>query len=107
MGYSPPFQDDEKKSSCHLYALRVQNVSEKERDKIIELISKDGVAVNVHFQPLPLLSLFKEKGFNINNYPVAFDNYKREISLPIYPQLNDEQLLYIVNTVTNAVETVI
>ncbi len=103
----PPFEDDKKKSSCHLYALRVQNVSEKERDKIIELISKDGVAVNVHFQPLPLLSLFKEKGFDINNYPVAFDNYKREISLPIYPQLNDEQLLYIVNTVTNAVESVI
>lgn len=103
----PPFQNDYKKSSCHLYALRVQNVSESDRDKIIELISKEGVAVNVHFQPLPLLSLFKEKGFSINNYPLAYDNYKGEISLPIYPQLSEEQLNYIVKVVSKAVETVI
>ena len=103
----PPFENDKKKSSCHLYALRIRNINEKERDKIIEIISKNGVAVNVHFQPLPLLSFFKGKGFNIDNYPIAYNNYKGEISLPIYPQLNSEQLLYIVNTVSNAVESVI
>jgi dTDP-4-amino-4,6-dideoxygalactose transaminase len=103
----PPFKNAEKKSSCHLYALRVKNISEENRDKIIELISKKGVAVNVHFQPLPLLSLFKEKGFSINNYPIAYNNYKGEISLPIYPQLNNEQLLYIVNMVSNSIEMVI
>ena len=94
-------------SSCHLYALRVENIDEVQRDKIIEIISKVGVAVNVHFQPLPLLSLFKEKGYDIVHYPIAYDNYKREISLPIYPQLSEVQLNYIVKTVSKAVESVI
>ena len=103
----PPFTNSNKKSSCHLYALRINDATEEQRDKIIERISENGVAVNVHFQPLPLLSLFKEKGFDINNYPVAFNNYKSEISLPIYPQLTEEQLKHIVDTVTKAVESVI
>ncbi|GAA3788313.1 DegT/DnrJ/EryC1/StrS family aminotransferase [Corallibacter vietnamensis] len=100
----PPYKDNKKLSSCHLYALRVHDISEEKRDKIIDAISKEGVAVNVHFQPLPLLTLFKEMGYNINNYPVAYNNYKAEISLPIYPQLNDNELHYIVNTIAKAVE---
>jgi dTDP-4-amino-4,6-dideoxygalactose transaminase len=103
----PPFQSKTSKSSCHLFALRIKNITELERDKIIELISKEGVAVNVHFQPLPILSLFKNKGFDINDFPVAYNNYKNEISLPIYPQLTNEQLLHIVNSVSKAVNTVI
>lgn len=103
----PPYKNDVKESSCHLYALRVKNICEEQRDKIIELISKEGVAVNVHFQPLPLLTLFKEKGFNIKDFPIAYNNYKCEISLPIYPQLNIEQLNYIVNAVAKSVESVI
>lgn len=103
----PPFSDNEKKSSCHLYALRIKDINEAQRDKIIEIISQNGVAVNVHFQPLPLLHLFKNKGYNIKNYPVAYDNYKREISLPIYPQLGKVQLEYITKTVASAVESVL
>ncbi len=103
----PPFISTDKKSSCHLYALRIKNITEEQRDNIIELISNDGVSVNVHFQPLPILSLFKAKGYDIKKFPVAFNNYKSEISLPIYPQLNHEQLNYIVNTVSRAVETVL
>ena len=67
---------------------------------------KKGVAVNVHFQPLPLLSLFKSLGYKIEDYPKAFDNYKSEISLPIYPQLTQEQLDYIVKTINDAVESI-
>lgn len=103
----PLFKNNEKESSCHLYALRIKDATEEQRDKIIELISQEGVAVNVHFQPLPLLKLFKDKGYDIHDFPVAFNNYKQEISLPIYPQLNKDQLNYIVKTVTNAVESVI
>ncbi|HLV38837.1 DegT/DnrJ/EryC1/StrS aminotransferase family protein [Xanthomarina sp.] len=101
----PPYKSDDKTSSCHLYALRIKDISESERDAIIDKISKEGVAVNVHFQPLPMLSLFKEMGFDIDNYPVAYNNYKSEISLPIYPQLTKNELEYIVSTVTNAVES--
>lgn len=101
----PPFQNSDKVSSCHLYALRIKDVTEAQRDAIIEKISKDGVAVNVHFQPLPLLSLFKSYGYRIEDYPKAYNNYKAEISLPIYPQLTQEQLDYIVNVISNAVES--
>ncbi|MDO6596782.1 DegT/DnrJ/EryC1/StrS aminotransferase family protein [Oceanihabitans sp. 2_MG-2023] len=101
----PPFQNEEKTSSCHLYALRIKNASETQRDIIIDKISKEGVSVNVHFQPLPLLSLFKSYGYKIEDYPNAFNNYKAEISLPIYPQLTGKELQYIVSTITNAVES--
>lgn len=103
----PPYQSKDKNSSCHLYALRIKSISEKTRDEIIDKISANGVSVNVHFQPLPTLSLFKELGYKIKNYPVAFNNYKSEISLPIYPQLTKEQLNYIVNTIKEAVESTI
>ncbi|MDD4544956.1 MAG: DegT/DnrJ/EryC1/StrS family aminotransferase, partial [Bacteroidales bacterium] len=54
------------------------------------------IATNVHYIPMPMLTLFKEMGYKIEDYPVAFENYKREISLPIYPQLTDIQIDYIV-----------
>jgi dTDP-4-amino-4,6-dideoxygalactose transaminase len=100
----PPYKNDLKISSCHLYALRINGISEETRDKIIESISETGVAVNVHFQPLPLLTLFKNKGYSIANYPKAYKNYKSEISLPIYPQLTEVELEHIVKSVANAVE---
>ncbi|USD24833.1 DegT/DnrJ/EryC1/StrS family aminotransferase [Flagellimonas marinaquae] len=93
-------------SSCHLYALRIKDIEEVQRDQIIDLISQKNVAVNVHFQPLPLLSLFKEMGYDIKDFPLAFNQYKNEISLPIYPQLKDEEVKYICQTVSEAVENV-
>ena len=104
---TPPYKNEYRESSCHLYALRIKNITESIRDLIIEKITKQGVAVNVHFQPLPMLTIFKEMGFKIENYPIAYDNYKCEISLPIYPQLRKDQLNYIIRTVENAVESTI
>lgn len=88
-------------SSCHIFPLRLKINDEIYRDKFIESLSTSGISVNVHFIPLPLLSLFKEKGFNIKNFPVAEKTYINEISLPIYPQLTDEQVDYISNTILN------
>ena len=101
----PPYKSNDKVSSCHLFALRLSEFSEAKRDDIIDKISKKGVAVNVHFQPLPLLSLFKEMDYSITDYPSAYKNYKNEISLPIYPQLTKEELNFIVNTVMEAVDS--
>jgi dTDP-4-amino-4,6-dideoxygalactose transaminase len=103
----PPYHKQNCTSSFHLYPLRIKGISESQRDLIIEKITETGVAVNVHFQPLPLLSLFKNNGYEIKNYPVAYDNYSREISLPIYPQLTPEQLKYIVESVVSAINTVL
>jgi dTDP-4-amino-4,6-dideoxygalactose transaminase len=84
--------------------LRIKGISENQRDLIMDEISKTGVAVNVHFIPLPLLTLFREMGFEIKNFPMAYNNYSREISLPVYPQLSIEDLEYICISVTEAVE---
>jgi len=103
----PPQQDGKRTSSCHLYALRIKNITEQQRDAIIDEISKTGVAVNVHFIPMPMLKLFKDLGYDIKDFPRAFDNYSREISLPIYPQLTTEQVDYIIKAVVDAYEKVV
>jgi len=103
----PPYQQEGSVSSYHLYPLRIHHISEEQRDIIIDKITLSGVAVNVHFQPLPLLKVFKELGYDIKNYPKAYNNYQSEISLPIYPQLNNIQCKYIVDSVINAVNEVI
>jgi dTDP-4-amino-4,6-dideoxygalactose transaminase len=91
----PPLENQNRKSCFHLYALRLNNCNEVQRDLIIEEITQKGVAVNVHFIPMPMLTVFKNLGYKIEDYPVAYDNYSREISLPIYPQLTNEQIEYI------------
>lgn len=102
-----PVMEDEKRTSCyHLYALRINDVTEQERDDIMVSIAEDEVSVNVHFIPMPLLTLFKNLGYRIEDYPVSYDNYSREISLPIYPQLTDEQIDYICSSVEKAYEKV-
>jgi dTDP-4-amino-4,6-dideoxygalactose transaminase len=103
----PPFLSNGKETSYHLYALRINEINEIERDAIIDEISKKGVAVNVHFIPLPMLTYFKEQGYNINDYPQAYANYACEISLPIYPQLTNDQVGYIIDTVIDAYETIV
>ena len=102
-----PIIKDEKRTSCyHLYALRIKNITESQRDAMMELIAEDGISVNVHFIPMPMLTLFKDLGYSMDNYPVSYDNYSREISLPIYPQLSSEQILYICNSIEKAYEKV-
>lgn len=102
-----PIIEDEKRKSCyHLYALRINDISEEQRDAMMELIAADEVSVNVHFIPMPMLTLFKNLGYNIEDYPVAYDNFSREISLPIYPQLTDEQVDFICNSIEKAYEKV-
>lgn len=103
-----PVLKDENRVSCnHLFALRIRNVSEEKRDLVIEEITKMGVSVNVHFIPMPMLTAFRNLGYDINDFPVSFDNYSKEISLPIYPQLTAEQIQYICDTVEKAVQLVL
>jgi dTDP-4-amino-4,6-dideoxygalactose transaminase len=103
----PPQDTDRIKSSYHLYALRINEVSEQQRDAIIDEIAKLGVAVNVHFIPMPMLTLFRNLGYKMEDYPVAFNNYSREISLPIYPQLDSEQVNYVIKAVVDSYTKVI
>lgn len=98
----PLLSIDSTETSYHIYPLRINGISEEQRDYMIEQITKLKIAVNVHFIPLPMLSLFKELGYSISSYPVAYNNYAGEISLPIYPQLTEKQVETVVNAVVGA-----
>lgn len=104
---TPPSVKDGKESSYHLYALRINGIDEQQRDAIIDEIAKKEVSVNVHFIPMPMLTFFKEQGYNIKDYPQAYKNYACEISLPIYPQLTEEEVQFVIDTVKEAYESVI
>jgi dTDP-4-amino-4,6-dideoxygalactose transaminase len=103
---TPPQKVNGRETSYHIYALRIKTFTDEQRDAMIEEIAKKEVAVNVHFIPMPMLTFFKEMGYDINNYPQAYENYKSEISLPIYPQLTDEQVNYVIDAVMEAYEKV-
>ena len=99
---TPPAVTPGKESSYHVYALRIKDVTEQQRDEIIQEIAKSEVAVNVHFVPMPMLTLFRDMGYDIKDYPQAYRNYAHEISLPIYPQLTDEQADFVIRSVVEA-----
>lgn len=103
---TPPQDTDIVQSSYHLYALRIKDITESERDLIINEIAKTGVAVNVHFIPMPMLTLFKNLGYKMEDYPNTYKNYACEISLPIYPQLTEEEVNYIVSSVVKSYQIV-
>ncbi len=102
----PLYETTDSISSYHVYLLRVKDITEAQRDEIITKINEKGVSVNVHFQPLPLLSFYKSLGYDIKDYPQAFENYKCEISLPVFYDLTNEQLQTITNAVKTSVEEV-
>jgi dTDP-4-amino-4,6-dideoxygalactose transaminase len=103
----PVYETNIKRSSYHAFLLRIKGITEAQRDEIIREIFHREVSVNVHFVPLPMMTYYKNAGYSISDYPVAFDNYSREISLPVYYDLTDEMVKTVVMAVTGAVEEVI
>ena len=89
-------EDDRHVSSGHLYFIRVNGIGEKERNEIIVKMAEKGVACNVHYKPLPMLSAYKNLGFDIADYPNAFHQYENEITLPLYTKLTEEDVKYII-----------
>jgi dTDP-4-amino-4,6-dideoxygalactose transaminase len=104
---APVFQDDFRESCYHLYMLRVPALSEVQRDQVISDVAAQGVSVNVHFQPIPLLSYYKNRGYRMEQYPNAWKNYSCEISLPVYYTLTDEQVKIVADAVSEAINNVL
>ena len=98
----PILQSAVAESAYHIFPLCIKGISETMRDEMIDRIQEMGVSVNVHFIPLPLLTLFREKGYSIDDYPVSLAKYSTEITLPVYPQLTDEQADYVLSAVVQA-----
>jgi dTDP-4-amino-4,6-dideoxygalactose transaminase len=103
----PLYKTDRKTSSYHLYLLRVAGITETQRDAIVQEIFEQDVSVNVHFQPLPLLTAYKKRGYQMTDYPEAYNSYANEISLPVYFNLSDDQVRTVIGAVVKAVNKVI
>jgi dTDP-4-amino-4,6-dideoxygalactose transaminase len=97
---TPVLNDLKRKSCYHIYPLRIKGLTEDKRDRFIECLMEVGISVNVHFIPLPLLTVFRNLGYDINNYPVSYSLFENEISLPIYPQLSNMEADYICESIS-------
>ena len=91
----PIFKDNDKESCRHLYMIRLKNQDEEKRNEVIAELGENDIATNVHFQPLPLLTAYKNLGFKIEDYPNAYNQYKNEISLPLHDFLSEDDVKYI------------
>lgn len=89
-------KDDNHVSSGHLYIVRINGIDEEKRNRIIIKMAEAGITCNVHYKPLPMLTAYKNLGFDIKNYPNAYNFYKNEITLPLYSKLTDEEVNYII-----------
>lgn len=86
---------DVMESSNHLYTIRIANLSETLRNSIIEQFAEYGIATNVHYKPLPMMTAYKALGWNIKDFPNSYDYYKNLITLPLHTGLCDEDVGYI------------
>ncbi len=91
---------DDYTSSGHLYITRITNIAEEKRNEIIIKMAERGIACNVHYKPLPMHTAYKNLGFDIKDFPNAYEHYKNEITLPLHTKLTDEEVDYIIDNYT-------
>ena len=87
--------DENHNSSGHLYLVRINGISGEQRNEIITEMAKKGIACNVHYKPLPLLTAYKKLGFDIKDYPNAYNQFINEVTLPLHTKLSDDDINYI------------
>jgi dTDP-4-amino-4,6-dideoxygalactose transaminase len=103
----PVYETNDRRSSYHAFLLRIKGITEDQRAQVIREIFRQEVSVNVHFVPLPMMTYYKNSGYSITDYPVSYDNYSREITLPVYYDLTDDMVKTVIKAVAGAVEKVI
>ena len=96
-------KDAEHCSSHHLYMVRLPGKSREEVNRVMEQMAERGIATNVHFKPLPMMTAYKALGFDITDYPNAYHLFENEITLPLYTRLTDEEVDYVI---TNFVDII-
>ena len=89
--------DENHTGSGHLYITRIDGLDESERNAVIVKMAEKGIATNVHYKPLAMFTGYKALGFDIKDYPNAYDLYKNEITLPLHTLLTDEEVQYIID----------
>jgi len=98
---------DDRISSRHLMITRVQDALPVLRNAIIERMAEQGVATNVHYKPLPLLTAYRELGFSIVDFPNAYTQFANEITLPLHTKLTDDDIDYVCDVYKRAIEDVL
>lgn len=91
-------------SSGHLYITRVPNITLEQRQEIIVKMAEAGIACNVHYKPLPMMTAYINLGFNIKDYPNSYEQFKNEITLPLHTCLTDEDIEYVIENYTRIVK---
>lgn len=95
---------DEYQSSGHLYLTRIPNISLEQRQEIIVKMAEAGIACNVHYKPLPMMTAYINLGFDIKDYPNSYEQFANEITLPLHTCLTDEDVEYIIENYTRIVK---
>lgn len=98
--------DEEMASSGHLYLIRVPGIEVEERNEIISQMAENGVTCNVHYKPLPMMTAYKNMGFDIKDYSNAYNQYKNVISLPLHTCLTDEDVDYVIEKFVEQIKRV-
>ncbi|WP_238883493.1 DegT/DnrJ/EryC1/StrS aminotransferase family protein [Clostridium sp. YIM B02551] len=101
---TPVANDDISESCYHIYTLRIKGFKEEQRDRVIQDMGEKDIATNVHFIPLPMLTLYKNLGYDIKDYPNAYAQYENEITLPLYSTLSLEDAEYVVKELIKSIE---
>lgn len=91
-------------SSGHLYITRIPNITLEQRQEIIVKMAEAGIACNVHYKPLPMMTAYINLGFDIKNYPNSYEQFKNEITLPLHTCLTDEDIEYVIENYTRIVK---
>ncbi|MGL6167813.1 MAG: DegT/DnrJ/EryC1/StrS family aminotransferase [Fusobacteriaceae bacterium] len=102
----PKSIDENKETSYHLYLLRINGIDIVTRNIIIQKMAEKGIATNVHYKPLPLLTAYRNLGFKIEDYPIAMSTYSNEISLPLHNLLSIEDIDYITENLIQIMEEI-
>lgn len=95
---------DDHSGSGHLYITRVDGIDEQQRNAVITALASKGIATNVHYKPLAMFTGYKELGFDIKDYPNAYDLYRNEITLPLHTLLTDEEVQFIIDSYKEAAD---
>lgn len=103
---APPIEDDQRSSSFHLFQLRILGFRAAQRDSLMNFLKQEGIATNVHFLPLPMLTLHKKRGEQMDDYPNAFGFFNETLSLPVHLGLSDEDVQRVIRTVIMGVKAV-
>ncbi|KEI12415.1 capsular biosynthesis protein [Clostridium novyi B str. ATCC 27606] len=100
-------KNDIMETSYHLYPLRIKGFTDEQRSEVITMMAEKDIAVNVHFIPLPMFTLYKNLGYDIKDYPNAYAQYANEITLPVYSKLTLEDAEYVAKELVKCIEKVL